>query len=249
MATSGKSRRIRRLVVGGAAVVLLGSAGAGVAHAGSSFLGTTPDNGKPGTPYKVTLTCDQKPTLYGHQVDDNPPGTQVPLVIAPDGATQWTYNATAGDYDDQYGASCGDTSEGARFDADSPHLFLGPIAENISQTGQPRTEVLGTDCPAGTTASVTITLDGTTTIHTATIDERGDWTVPLAAPLANTQTIRAEATCGTVTYTPLFRSGQLVPPTVTGPTSPTTPTTAPAPTAPAPAAPAQSQRTHSSYTG
>lgn len=250
MASSGRARRIRRLVVSGAAAVLLGSAGTGVAQAGGNLLGLTPDRAKPGTPYKVTITCDQKPTLYGHQVDDNPPGTQVPLAIAPDGATQWTYNATAGDYDDQYGASCGASSEGARFDADSPHLFLSPIAENISETGQPRTEVLGTDCPTGSTASVTITLDGTTTTHTAAIDEHGDWTVPLATPYTgygSKQSLHAEATCGDVTYAPLVREPQVIPPIATTPTGPTTATAAPA-TTPS-AATAQPRRSQSSYTG
>jgi hypothetical protein len=243
------------MVVGGAAIVLLGSAGAGVAHAGGSFLGLNPDNGKPGTPYKVTITCDQKPTLYGSPLDDNPPGTIVPLVIAPDGATQWTYDATAGQYDEQYGASCGDVQEQARFDADAPHLLLGPVATNFGQTRNPKTEVLGSDCPAGTTASVTITLDGTTTTHTATIDERGDWAVPLSSPYIvypPTQSLRAEASCGDVTYAPLVRSAAGPRPTtpqtaLAPPTTSTTRTATTPPPAPAPAA--QPRRTQSAYTG
>lgn len=256
MASAVRTHRIRRLVVGGAAVVLLASGGAGVAHA-AGFLGLSPDEGAPGTPYKVTITCDQEPTLYGQPLDNNPRGTLAPLSIAPDGATQWTFDATAGNYDDSYGARCGDETAGARFDTDAPWLYLGPLGVRAPDFGRPKTEVAGTDCPAGTTASVSITRNGTTTSHTASIDQYGDWNVPLDTPYMMSgaiESLRVEASCGNVTYAPLVRepaetttSSSSLPTDSTA----TTATTAPgaAATRPAAANPAHARPARASYTG
>ena len=66
----------------------------------------------------------------------------------------------------------------------------------------PRSDVEGTDCPNGTQAAVTITVDGQPTTYIATIDRYGDWAVDLPVPFG-TEAMTVVATCGTVSYAQL----------------------------------------------
>jgi hypothetical protein len=173
-------------------------------------LGINPAEGPPNTPYKVTVLCNVKPTLYGRPLADGPPPTQVPLHTDQVGASQWTYDGVSGQYDDQYFAACGSRWVKQRFDTDAPRLYLGPVPEHISPFF-PISDVEGTDCPNGTHAAVTISVDGQPTTYTATIDRYGDWVVDLPVPFG-TKPMTVVATCGTVRY-----------PQLTIPTTSTTP--------------------------
>ena len=66
-----------------------------------------PAEGPPNTPYKVSMLCLERPTLYGRPLADYPPPTQVPKEIQQVGPSQWTYDAVSSHYDDQYFALCG----------------------------------------------------------------------------------------------------------------------------------------------
>ena len=157
-----------------------------------------PSEGPPNTPYKVTVACSVKPTLYGRPLADQPPPTQVPLQTQQAGPSRWTYDAVSGQYDDQYVAQCGSTSVKERFDSDAPRLYLGPVP-NHGAPFFPITVVEGTDCPNGTRATVAIAVDGQPTTYTATINRYGDWAVDLPAPFG-TKPMTVVATCGTVRY-------------------------------------------------
>ncbi|MDQ6696324.1 MAG: hypothetical protein M3Z46_02560 [Actinomycetota bacterium] len=210
------------VVVLGASVHLAGGVGV--------VLGIAPAEGPPGAPYRVTVQCDQTPRLYGRPLtDDDPPGTILPLElgIAQSAPGSWTYDAVAGRYDELYGAVCGESVAQSRFDADAPRLYLGPVP-TVPFSGAKRTRVEGTDCPTGTTAQVTITIDGRSQTHTAAIDQLGDWAVDLPAPVG-TKEMSVDASCGSVAYSRLVIASTTTTTTTTTttPTSPTTSTTPP----------------------
>lgn len=250
---SADRRRGRRrwLVLGGAAVAIVGGAAA-VAGADGG-LTITPSSGAPGTSYDVDVACGEMPEIKQHHTQDG----YVQMTIAPygpDDVTEvspslWRVTETAGTTDEEYWAGCGGVAAGeGRFDAESPHLWFGPRVEHTPYQLVGKTTVEGTDCPAGTEATVTIAYDGDILLEkTATIDEYGDWSVDLPEPVGDT-TYSIDATCGAVTYdalqattTSTTASITMVPPTVTVPA--TTPSTTPAP------APATAQPGSADYTG
>lgn len=69
-------RRRRRLLLAGTAGLVIVFAGGRLSAAGT-LLGLNPDEGATGTPYKVIVRCAEQPTLYGHPLDGEPPGTHV----------------------------------------------------------------------------------------------------------------------------------------------------------------------------
>lgn len=117
----------------------------------------------------------------------------------------WVFDLEAGSVDELVASNCNGTQNEQRYDVDAPALFPGPTVAslgdfNLDTSGS---TVVGTDCPVGTEASVTITGPGGYT-HTATaaIDRYGNWEVPVpdAAPEGR---LPAEAHCGSLTFTPL----------------------------------------------
>jgi hypothetical protein len=236
-----RAKRRRWLVLGSAALLAVGG-GAAVAGA-EGGLTITPSSGAPGTSYDVDVTCGELPAIKQRHTQDG----YVQMTIAPygpDDVTEvspslWRVTETAGTTDEEYFAECGGTEAGTgRFDAESPHLWFGPRVEHTPYQLVGKTTVEGTDCPAGTEATVTIGYDGDIVIeHTAPIDEYGDWSVELPAPVGDT-TYSINARCGDVTYdalqatttaTSTLPTITMVPPTVTAPTTTTTSVPTPAP--------------------
>ena len=218
----------------------------------------TPSSGPPGTSYDVDIKCGEMPAIKQHHTQDG----YVQMTIAPYGPDDvsevspslWRVTETAGTTDEEYFASCGDASASAgsgRFDAESPHLWFGPRVEHTPYQLVGKTTVEGTDCPAGTQAEVSIRSGDVDLQKTAVIDEYGDWSVELPAPVGDT-TFAIDASCGSVTYERLQATTtstsssvpQIVDPTVTAPSTTTTTTTAPTP-----AAPATAQAGTADYTG
>lgn len=246
-----KIRRRRWLVLGGTALVAV-AGGAAVAGADGA-LTITPSSGAPGASYTVEVVCGELPEIKQHHTQDG----YVQMTIAPYGAdvvtevspSLWQVAETAGTTDEEYVASCEGSAAGeGRFDAESPHLWFGPRVEHTPYQLVGKTTVEGTDCPAGTEADVMIGYDGDIVLQkTAAIDEHGDWSVDLPAPVGDTDYSIA-ATCGAVAYDALQATStsttsipQLEPPTVTTP--PSTPTTTPQ------APPAAAQSGTADFTG
>lgn len=253
MATNEDQRmRRRRWTLGaGALVVALGS-GAAVAGADGD-LTITPSSGTPGTSYVVQVVCGEFPLLKQRHTQDAP----VQMTIAPYPADQlvevapsvWEAGEVAGTTDEEYYAECGGVAAGSgRFDAESPHLWFGPRPQLGPDYLVGKTTIEGTDCPAGSEATVEIHVDGDILVtETATIDEYGDWTVDLPQPVGDVDYL-IEASCGDVTYDEIrattTTTSNTVAPELSVPTVTTPPTTPPAS-----AAPATAQPGNAAYTG
>lgn len=225
--------------------VLIGAALVAGAEGGLTI---TPSTGLPGSSYQVAVACESAPQLYRRNLqDDSVQGTIAPYPadqLSQVSPSVWAVNEVATRFDAQYNASCAGAEAGSgRFDAEAPHLWFGPRPSNISGIGDPKTTVEGTDCPVGTTAMVSITADGETSTAEASIDQYGDWSVPLPAPVGEIE-VSVDAICGGVQYDSLRGTT-----TTTAPVTPTTPTTTPG-TAPAPVPPpATAQPGSAVYTG
>lgn len=205
----GRARHPRRLGIGAAALVSVVLAGTGLRASGATpLLTVTPGSGPRGTSYEVTVRCAEDPDLTARELTgEKPPSTTPPLVVGPGGVTspepgRWVYRTTAGSYDRDYWAHCGETFQRARFDVDLPRLYLGPVPGPIDFDAAPRTKVLGTDCPPGSTAQVRITIGGRTVSGPARMDAAHDWAFDLPVP-DGTADMTVRATCGSVTYPPL----------------------------------------------
>lgn len=225
-------------MVGVAGAALL--AGVRVQMAGADGgLTLTPDHGAQGTAFQVKVTCGQEPLIYRRNLQDDyvqeTIGSFPSNQLDQTSPSVWTLDQVAGSKADAlYYASCGrnrDPAGEARFDAEAPHLWFGPRPQLY--TLDPRTEAEGTDCPAGTTAKVTIDADGEQTTTEATIDEYGDWSVPLPAPIGATD-LTVTASCGGVVYDPLSASSTTTTTATNGSTPDQPP--APEPTSPIPGA-------------
>jgi len=238
--------RRRRWALGG--IALLAAIGGGTAVAGADGdLTISPSSGPPGTAYTVDVVCGELPAIKQRHTQD----AYVQMTIAPYGPDQveevspsvWRVAEVAGTTDEEYAAECGGVAAGTgRFDAESPHLWFGPRPQLGPDYLVGKTTVEGTDCPAGTEATVELHVDGDILLtETAAIDEFGDWTVELPQPVGDADYV-IEASCGDVTYealqattTSTTQVPQLEDPTVTTP--PTTPSAEPAAPAPATAQP------------
>lgn len=240
-------RRRRVLVALAMGAVLAG--GGSLAAGATGGLTVTPSSGAPGSSYTVSVDCGEFPLIYqGNTQDAYVQGTigsygsdQVSMVSP----SVWQASETAGDTDRRYWATCGQSTVGTGyFDAESPHLWFGPRPQYIGAERDPKTTVEGTDCPADTQAQGTIVYEGDLAKpFTAEVDEHGDWSVDLPAPVGQTE-MTVYASCGSVTY-PL-----LVATTTSTSTPDTTPTSTPTPvTTPRPAPPAAPQPGSSTYTG
>jgi len=162
----------------------------------------------------------------------------------------WRVTAIAHTTDDQWEVSCDGVSIGTdRFDAESPHLWIGPRPYPFEAPLAGRTQLEGTDCPDGTQASVRIDSDSTgRTATTVTIDQFGDWNVRLPVPNGDAE-MRVVAVCGSVTYPDLLlTTTSTVPvPEVTESTESTEPSSAPSVTPLAP--PAEPISDSATFTG
>jgi len=173
------------------------------------FLTVTPSAGPRGTAYEVTVHCAEDPDLTAVDLTgEKPPATIPPISSFEPGSVtnpepgRWVYRTEAGPYDRQYWAHCGETFERAAFDVDLPRLYLGPVPGPLDFDPPPRTKVLGTDCPPGSTARVRITIGGRSVTGMARMDANHDWAFDLPAP-AGARDMTVRAACGTVTYPPL----------------------------------------------
>lgn len=237
----------RRIVMSGTLGIAL-VVGAGLAAGADGGLTITPASGAPGTAYEVNVSCGEQPLLYRHNLqDDYVQGTIAPFPsdqVAEVSPWVWAFDGTAGRADAQYSATCaGATAGSARFDAEAPHLWFGPRPRYIASL-DPSTRVEGTDCPDGTTATVAITADGKTSTSNAPIDQYGDWSVALPAPVGSTE-FTINASCGAVVYDALQATttvpGKVTETTASNVTSP--------PTGPTPASPAAPQSATADFTG
>lgn len=250
--TANTTARVRRRRLAAALVVGMALAGGGSLAAGADGgLTVSPTSGAPGSSYTVTVDCGEFPLVFQGNTQDayvqgtiGSYGTDQVSMVSP---SVWAASETAGDTDRRYWATCGESTVGqGYFDAEAPHLWFGPRPQNIFGLQDPKSTVEGTDCPAGTEASGTITVDGgPAEPFTAAIDEHGDWSVDLPGAVGEVA-LAVEASCGSIAYERLIATTTS---TSTPDTSPdTTPTSAPA--APTPAAPPATAQTGSAdFTG
>ena len=122
-----------------------------------------------------------------------------------------------------YAVVCGSETQQERFDTDAPRIYLGPVRLHSFDPVVPFTKVEGTDCPRGTTVTVTITVDGRATVVSAAIDQYGDWSVDLPVP-AGSAPMTVVAACGEVGYPALTVTTTATRPPATHPTTPVMPT-------------------------
>ncbi len=192
-------RRALWSLVGGVVVAI--TVGAGVALATS----VTPSGGAPGSSYVVKAPCTSEPQVYVVDLNDNPPATLDPRVGSESSPGSWTFDVKAGNDDQLVSARCGGASDTVRYDVERPALYPGPTYTNFASF-RPElagTTVVGTDCPAGTEASLSLRgTDGYRHATTAPIDRYGNWEVPIpvAAPAGD---LKVAASCGGVTYAPI----------------------------------------------
>lgn len=218
-------RRLSALVTLTAGISLLL---VGVAFA----LEIAPQGGPPDSNYEVTVSCPTPPRVYVSDLDAGiPPATLVPIEGTEPRPGVWTYSIQARDLDQSVTSHCGARIEHFRYDVDAPRLFPGPTFANFGdfRPGLVGTAVVGTDCPSGSTASVTIEgPGGFTSTLTTSIDAYGNWEVPIpdGAPVGQ---LTVHATCGQLVYGPITMAhrGTQAPPTgePTDPDDATTTTT------------------------
>ena len=207
---------------------------AATAAGAAGGLDLTPSSGAPGSAYTATVSCAVAPQVFRANTQGDPEqGTVAPY--PPDEVSEvapstWQVQATAGDFDAAWYATCDGASGGdQRFDTESPRLWLGPRGRPFSNPSEPKTILEGTDCPAGTEASGTIAWDGDIlTPFRAAIDEYGDWSVELPTP-EGSSVMLITASCGSVSYDQLLltTTSTSTPETVPSSVPATTPTTVP----------------------
>ncbi len=251
MAAGTARLRTRRAVIGIVAAAVVGAAGVMAAH-GDGAVTISPERGEPGAAYTVTVDCGAAPVIYRRNTQDsNVQMTMVPYLppeLSEISPSTWRVTATASTTDDQWVVSCDGVEVGSeRFDAESPHLWIGPRPTLFESPYAWRTELEGTDCPDGTEAAVRIDSDSARDVATTvTIDRYGDWRVRLPVPNGDAE-MRVAASCGSVTYPDLLLTTTSTEPELTEPTDSISPAPTPsaAPSAPAAAAVAGS----ASFTG
>ena len=169
-------RRWVALAVGATATIVSG----GLAYALS--IGLSAPGGPAGSSYTAQITCGVEPELKVRSLDVSPPAaTLVPLPGVETSPGVWTFDLQAGARDQVIGASCGSDSGRARFDVEEPVLLPGPTVDNFGawRPDRDRTSVVGTDCPAGTTATVQIAFEDvivTSPSSRSTSTATGRWT-------------------------------------------------------------------------
>lgn len=242
--------RARRMAVGAAVgLVVLGGAGLAMADGG---LRISPASGPQGSSYAIDVDCATPPALANKHTQDGPEQGTIAAFVPDDideiAPSTWQVTREAGTTDEIWWAECEGTNVGQdRFDAESPHLWFGPRPSAGFSPLVGRTTVEGTDCPAGTTATVQIAFeDVIVTYAELPIDEHGDWSVDLPTKVGDAD-LRVDASCGEVTYARLTATSTSTSSTSSSTsTSTSTTTTAPPATGPTPATPV---RGTAGYTG
>lgn len=173
------------------------------ALAGTAYaLSVDPTGGPPDSRYTAEVACDSEPTVRVFHLRAAPQAT-VPTVEGTESSPgTWVYEVQAGEVDDLVTSDCGSSQEQFRYDVDAPALFPGPTVVHYGDWDprRPTTSVIGTDCPDGTTASVTFTgPGGYTDTRSAPIDRYGNWEVPIptAAPTGD---LAIDASCGSLHF-------------------------------------------------
>ena len=220
--------------------------GAGLAGPAPSAVGAppavtvTPPHGAPGTAYSVVVTCAVEPTAMVIGEYDDVPGSAT-FIEGPAGT--WTATGIGGTaVDTLYSVVCAGERTEDRFDTDVPRMFFGPYFGPFG-SADPPTEVIGKDCPDGTTPTVEVGVSDVSLELHPTTDQYGDWSVALPASSA-TEGATVHASCGDVTYPALHRAPTETTTSTTSTsttTSPTEPGASNPPPAVAPAVPAAVQ--------
>ncbi|MCB0959145.1 MAG: hypothetical protein KDB04_06440 [Acidimicrobiales bacterium] len=245
--------RARRAVVVSLAIGAAVLGGAGLARADGGVR-ISPASGPEGSSYDIDVDCATPPALANAHTQDGPDQGTIAAFV-PDDVTEvapstWRVTRQAGTTDEIWWAECDGTNVGQdRFDAESPHLWFGPRPFCCFSPLVGRTTVEGTDCPAGTTPTVEVLVDGLDIIYVSqpSIDEHGDWTVELPKPVGDlAMTVRAS--CGDVTYAELRATTTSTSSTSSSTSSSTTSSTTTSTPAAGPS-PATPVRTEPGYTG
>jgi hypothetical protein len=236
---------LRRIVP---ATVLSLLAVSGIAHAAG--LNLSPNDGPPGTEAVASIDCEMSPEFKSRWLAPGaPPGTLMGYAGEETSAGTWTTVIEVGAWDVVVNSACDDRAETARFDVDNPQLAPGPSWAHIG-AWRPEldgTTVIGTDCPAGTTARVEFSVAGRNVdVREAEIDAFGDWEVPVPAVEGKPE-LTVSASCGDLRY-PTITVPSLTPATPEPPvTEPGQPDTDPPARPQAP--PATPRPARPSYTG
>lgn len=159
-------------------------------------LRVTPEVAAVGAGYQVRLTgCAEQPSV---SVQDQFSDGVWDLVL-PDAEGGGTWSCSAGrvgtaDLLFRGGQPCGaSTSLEARIDVENPQLVRQPF------DGDGWEGLTGTDCPAGTEATVEVSHGGVVDVHQRPIDAYGDWTFDLTTTTSPGD-VTVTASCGSVTY-------------------------------------------------
>lgn len=202
----------------------------------------------PGETATVTVTgCDEQPSgIVSFEYDD----VAIDWAFVETSPGTWTQSFRGGQLDLFGIVSCPGwiNDDDVVIDVDAPTMFFG-LYYGPFGTQDPPTEVIGKDCPRGTTAAVEIRSGDSMTTTEAALNPYGDWAVDLPATTAiEGATVRAS--CGDVIYDSITYEGSgptTTTPVTTGPPTTTEPSVA-APTV-APAKPALPRSGSPDYTG
>lgn len=190
-------KRTRTILVLGATLAMTLT---GMAYA----LTVDPTGGPPGSRYQVQVPCSSAPRVQVRDIG-RPQATLPWLGGVESSPGTWTFDIEAGSLDQMVYSACGGQNDRFRYDVDNPQLFPGPtaIVEIVPRPDVEYTSVVGTDCPAGTTASVAINgPGGYSYAQTAAIDGYGNWEVPIPATAPHSD-LTVDASCGSVHYATL----------------------------------------------
>jgi len=169
------------------------------------------------------------------------------VVAGPDAQGGFSGTVALHDVDVTVQAHCA----GNAYDASSPVLLdvENPLIEAVPGVAWPT--LLGTDCPAGTTVTVTYAPEGGAPVVQSgiEIDELGDWAAQPPAFAPGTAVL-ATASCGAVTYVAVgYTLADFGTTTSTTATATSSPASAVPALQPAAAAPAEARPGVASYTG
>lgn len=207
-------RNRKRRAAGIIAAALIASTGTAVA------LTVTPTGGPPGSSFEAQVDCATEPAVRMFPLQAMPQATVPAQSGIESSPGTWTYSLQAGNVDALVTSICDGHLEQFRYDVDAPALFPGPTVASWGEfdLAVSGTTVVGTDCPDGGTASLTLTgPDGYSYSASATPGDHGIWEIPVPAD-APQGPLQAEAGCGSIRYAPItFRH-----PTTTATSSTTT---------------------------
>jgi hypothetical protein len=185
-----------------AALVALAPPGPSASAAADPVVSVSPEAPRPGDAVTVSVTgCTAEPSAtvvadgddvaLSPQFTEGPPGT-------------WTASLTAPGADLSGYLGCAGGEASFEVDVEAPYLRFGPFLAPGGYV-EPLETLDGTDCPAGTSASISFDGAGQHWSATAPTDPGGDWSValPSFAALPVGTPVTASASCGALTYRPI----------------------------------------------